>query len=95
MENQPTAFEKIEEKIDRIENRVSGMRTEFRSMLNTICGEIEELEIQVGVGQKRTQRWIRGILFAACGAGIAVIGLELASRFLDGQNQRSTKSKKT
>ena len=81
MENQSTAFERIEGKIDRIENRISGMRTEFRSMLHGICGEIEELEIQAGVEQKRMQRWIRGILFAACGAGIAVIGLELVSRY--------------
>ena len=94
MENQPTDFERIEAKIDRIENRVSGMRTEFRGMLSAIRGEVEEVGIQMGIGQQQMQRLIRSIFFAACGAGVAVIGVKLVSRFLDGCNQSRTESER-
>jgi hypothetical protein len=83
LNNQLTVFEKIEEKIDRVENRVSGMRTEFRGTLQEILGEIEEVGIQVSVGQRQIRRWLKGIFFAICGVGVAVIGLQFVSQFLD------------
>ena len=91
MNNQLTVFEKIEEKIDRVENRVSGMRTEFRGTLNEILGEIEEVGIQVSVGQRQMRRWLKSIFFAICGVGIAVMGLQLISQFWDrrGKDRRA------
>jgi hypothetical protein len=85
MENREPVVRNFEVEMHRIENRVNGMQTELRSTLNEIQGEIEEVEVKASAGHQRSERWLKGIFFTVCGAGTAMVGLDLMSRMLHRQ----------
>ena len=76
-------LEEVDEKINRIENRISGMRTEFRGRLNEIQGEVEEMRIQSDAGQRRIIERIQHIGVICLGLGVLLLAGQVIWRLFD------------
>lgn len=76
-------LEEIDEKINRIENRISGMRTEFRSRLNEIQGDVEEMRIHVEAGQRRILERLKEVGVAVCGVSVLLLAWPVVLRLID------------
>ena len=81
-------LEEVDEKINRIENRISGMRTEFRGRLNEIQGEVEEMRIQSDAGQRRIIERIQHIGVICLGLGVLLLAGKAIWRLIDWYHAR-------